>query len=159
MTIRRMQCFMCGYIENREDDDGNEQRKKEDDAKRDDILSEMAKEKKEISGGKDNGEIRCPKCGESKWIPLSTEQEIKVVKNQTRMLDFWNKVTDVISIFVIALVVFWRKTDLGRAIIFSRILSFIGISLGIFLISYWFNTGYNRAIVYMLILYGLFKWR
>lgn len=145
--LRKFQCFMCGYIEERELGDGKRQEGETPQPTENGLDAPTIKERG----------VACPKCGESKWVILQADPKNEV--NLTPILTIWDSITTVLSGLVIPWLLFWKRTEIYQTILLTRIIAFLGIVIGTYLLIRWFNCGFDRAAIFMILFYTLCKWK
>lgn len=116
----------------------------------------------EISGipiEKIQQEVKCPVCSSVLWDKLPTRfKKIKTyIKN--KFIQVWDIFTTFVSILVARIYLWWINTSIDRKVVYYRFSTFAGILIGIFLTDFFFHCGFDKAAIFVLILYGISKWR
>jgi hypothetical protein len=155
---------MCGYIDENVGGEGNGQGTNREKIQTADVSRSLVEGKnKEVPT-----ERKCPQCGESKWIPLQSKPTGGFISfwstNIERsilgwVLFIWDLVTTIFSEIAVSSIFYWKKYEIVREIFLSRILAFLGVLGGVYVVSGVFGCGFDKAAIFMLILYALFKWK
>jgi hypothetical protein len=150
---RKIQCFACGEIIEGDVKLG------ETAVKTNVAGNEVSTKVPTALDTKNGSPIKCPKCENIIWSIIPTEWENFKNSSITKASSYWDKWTTFFSSLIIQVILFWKLTEISRKHTVYRLYTFLGMIFSIYFIIILFNCTFNEAAIFMLVLYGLIKWR